>query len=179
MSGVQVVRLLHVLSVAFFGGGLVVLLYTQSRLGQLSGEGKRVLADSVFGAARRLVVPLMLVGFVAGLVLMFWLYGSFGMGKVMSCTPVYVHIMFMFGIFALGFSQVWKAKVRKLSQAVAAGEAAESHLRMAGVFAWLALVATVAAFVVGTWRVPNPPRTRCVPPQAAVLPTAPAASFVG
>lgn len=171
MSGLMLVKLLHVVSVGFFGGGLLAMLLAQGFLQRSfeSGE-RRALAQLVAHVARILVVPLIGLGFITGLVLMFWMYGGNGMGKVMSTAQPYVHIMFLMGIFALGFAQVWKAKTRKFAEALAENqplEQARTHLSRGGVFAWLALLATIVAFAVGTLKVPYKSAARAASPIGA------------
>lgn len=177
MSGVLLLKFLHVVSVGFFGGGLLAMMLAQTFLQRSHDEGeRRQLAQLVSRMARVLIVPLIAVGFVAGLVLMFWMYGSFGMGKVMSCTPVYVHMMLGLGILALGFAQVWKGKTRKFAAALAENQPlaqARKHVTVGWIFASLALLVTLVAFAVGTFKTPNPARTRCVAPSAAVSVLAP------
>lgn len=172
MSGVLLLKLLHVLTVGFFGGGLLAMMMAQSYLQRsLEETERRHLAELVSRIVKLLVVPMMTVGFVLGLVLMLWMYSGYGMGKLMSCTPVYIHIMLGFGILALGFSQVWKARARKFAEALAAKQSlseARVHLNRGWIFAWLALAATLVAFTVGILKVPNPPRDRCVAPVASV-----------
>lgn len=172
MSGVSLVRLLHILSVGFFGGGLLAMMMAQSYLQRALEDGeRRHLAGLVHQVVRLLVVPLMGIGFATGLGLMFWMYGSFGASKVMACTPAYVHIMMGMGIVALGFAQAWKARTRKFVQALTAKQPlseARTHLTRGWIFSGIALAATLVAFAVATLRVPNPPRTRCVAPAASV-----------
>lgn len=172
MSGVLLLQLLHVLTVGFFGGGLLAMMMAQSYLQRsLEDTERRNLAELVSRIVRLLVVPMMTLGFVLGLVLMVWMYGGLGMGKLMACTPVYVHIMMGFGILALGFSQVWKARARKFAAALTAKQPlaeARVHLTRGWIFAWLALAATLVAFAVAVLKVPNPPRSRCVAPTAAI-----------
>lgn len=162
MSGLMLLKLLHVISVGFFGGGILAMMFAQSFLQRsLEDVERRSVAKLVALVARVLIVPLISVGFVTGLVLMFWMYGGNGMGKVMSSAQPYVHIMLLMGIFALGFAQVWKAKTRKFAAALAENqsfEQARTHLIKGGIFAWLALLATIAAFAVGTLKVPTKSR---------------------
>jgi hypothetical protein len=162
-------NLLHALTATFFGGALFAMLVVQSLLSRALDDGeRRHLARAWHAGARLVVAPLALAGFVLGLVLMFVRYSYHGFGKVFACAPVYVHIMLGFGLLALGFAQVWKAKARKTEQALVAGNAAEakSQLNKAWAFAWVAALMVVFALGAGVLKAPSKVSASCAPPAA-------------
>lgn len=161
---------LHVMSVGFFGGGLLALLATQSLLLRaLDDAERRHLARAGAVAAKLVVVPLMSLGFLSGLAFWWTRYSFNGAGKLMACTPIFVHVMLLGGILALGLAQAWKGRTRKMAEAAERGAPAEEirgHARKAFLFGGLALVIAIGTFGAATLKVPNPPLRRC----AAELP---------
>lgn len=166
MTTDALLRLVHVLTVGFFGGSLLSMLFAQGLLTRAATDAARLdLARAAHLVARTVTLPLAYLGFLSGLALMLSRYSLYGAGKVMSCAPVYVHFMLLFGFLAVGMAEMWKARARKLCAALDGGEAfatARSHLARGWMFAVLALAFILAAFVVTMFQVPNPARTRCV-----------------
>jgi hypothetical protein len=158
-------KLLHVLSVGFFGGGVLALLVAESLiLRSLDDADRRSLARAANSSARIAVLPLTYVGFLTGVV--FWLsrYSFNGAGRLMACTPIYVHVMLLGGFLAVGMTHAWAGRTRKMALAAEQGapaEAVRSHARKAFLFGGIALLLTVGTFVVAIVKVPNPPLRRC------------------
>jgi uncharacterized membrane protein len=159
-------RLVHVVSDAFFGGGLLAMVFVQSLLQRSNDDAERKhLARAIHQAARLFVGPSGIVAFVSGFGVLLTRYSFGGLGKVMACAPVYVHLMLAFGLLAIGLGHAWAANLRKLSAALDAGTPfadARRHLQKAWIFVLLAAFFVLAAFTVALLRVPNPPRSGCM-----------------
>jgi hypothetical protein len=155
-------KLLHVASVGFFGGSLLTMLIAQMRV-QTTDAGERLATARLLQSAARMVVnPLAILGFLSGLLYWAITKGQYG-SRIMACSPVYVHIMLGAGLLAVGFTQVWKARTRKLVDALERGaeDQARAHLARGWTFALLALFFVSTAFAVATLRVPNQISAAC------------------
>lgn len=157
MESTSLFKLLHVASAGFFGGSLLTMLIVQMRLQSVTA-GERLAAARVLHAAARTVVnPLAILGFASGILYWGVTKGQYG-GRIMACSPVYVHIMLTAGFLAVGFEQMWKARTRKLVEALersAGDEEVRAHLSRGWTFALLALFFVSTAYAVATLRVPN------------------------
>ncbi len=157
MESVNLFKLLHVASVGFFSGSLLTMLVVQMRLQSVTAEERLAAARLVHGAARIVVNPLAILGFLSGLLYWGVLKGQYG-ARIMACTPVYVHIMLGAGFLAVGLTQMWKARARKLVESLegaASAEQVRAHLSRGWLFALLALLFVSTAYAVATLKVPN------------------------
>lgn len=168
MNAVLFTKLLHVLAVGLFAGALLTMMMVQSLVLRATDDAdRRSLARTARLLGRVLVAPLGRTAFAAGLVLMFLAYSGNGFGKVMACTPVYVHIMLGFGIISIGLAEAWKGRTRKFADALEQGTSfadARPHLHKATIFSIVSLVAALAAFYVAFAKVPAKVSARCVAP---------------
>jgi hypothetical protein len=144
-------KLLHVVSVGFFSGGLLAMLGVQSLLSRsLDDAERRTLARAVAGVGKLVVVlPLSSLAFVSGLLSWAVTFGFRG--------PPYLHVMLLAGLLAVGMSHAWLARARKLAAALDQGtpySEAKAHLERGWVFAGLALAFLLIAYVVAVLKVP-------------------------
>jgi hypothetical protein len=163
LDPVLLLRLLHLMSVGFMAGALLTALMVQSLLQRAIEPGDRTsLARTASTLARIVVNPLAYAGFFSGLV--YW-YGNFsqryqiqGVGRLMKCTPIYVHIMLACGFLALGMVQVWKGRSRKLADAVEKNAPAtelRQHATRGWLFGMLGLFFIGTAYCVAALHLPN------------------------
>lgn len=171
MTEYNLYKLLHVASVAFYAGALLAVISVQSLLQRALDDAERKsLARTAYSIARLIVRPFAYAGFLAGLV--FWIawYGRMAGGKLMACTPIYVHTMLLFGFLAVGMTDAWRAQLRRLSQGLDEGKPfveLRKFLSKGWVFAFLALALTSATFAVAILKIPNPPLRNCAPQQTS------------
>jgi len=163
--GLSLLKLLHVVAVGFFAGSLFAMLMVQSLYQRALDGGERLALARVASTVARVVVnPLAYAGFFSGL--LFWLASSSQRwsGRLMVCTPVYVHIMLTCGFLALGMAQAWKGMARKLASDLATNAPAavvRGHMVRGWVFALLALVFISTAYAVAVLKVPNVISPKC------------------
>ncbi len=159
MEPLLIWKLLHVVSVGFFAGSLLAVLMVQSLLQRsLEAKERNVLASAASTVARVIVNPLAILGFLSGLVYWYARQAQFGLGRLMTCTPVYIHIMLTCGFLAVGMVQVWKARARKLAQALEKGAPADeirAHATRGWIFALLSLLFISTAYAVAILKVPS------------------------
>jgi hypothetical protein len=155
----DLLRLLHIASVGFFSGSLFSMLMVQSLLQRsVDGPERLVLARTSSTLARVIVNPLAYAGFFSGLLFWYARFSQFGGARLMKCTPVYIHIMLLGGFLAVGFTQMWKARARKLAAALeknAPADEVRGHIARGWVFALLALGCISTCYAVAVLHVPN------------------------
>lgn len=159
-------RLFHVLSVGLFGGSLLSMLVVQSLIGRATQDPeRRHLANAAARIARHFTGPMILGGWLIGVVYWISKYSSMGAGKLMACTPIFVHVMLLTGTLALGAAQVWQKKTRQLAGELDKGGAwtqdGRKCLRVSWITAGLAMTLLLLTWFVATLRIPNVELRNC------------------
>lgn len=159
-------RLFHVLSVGLFGGSLLSMLVVQSLIGRATQDPeRRHLANAAARIARHFTGPMILGGWLIGVVYWISKYSFNGAGKLMACTPIFVHTMLLTGTLALGAAQVWQKKTRQLAGELDKGGAwtqnGRNYLRVSWVTASLAFGFLLFTWFVATLRIPNVELRNC------------------
>ncbi len=138
----------HVVSVGLFSGAVLAALAVQSLLSRaLEDAERKPLARAAAALGQVAVMPVMYLAFVSGLV--YFAVDFQAIGRL-----PYVHAMFGLGVLAVGMASVWKAKARQLARGLDEGKpyAELKPLVQKGfVFAGLALVFILAAYVAAMW----------------------------
>lgn len=161
-------RLFHVLSVGLFAGALLSIVVVQGLIAKAAANPERkVLAEVGARVARQIAGPFILAGWIIGVVYWITKYSTFGAGKLMACTPIFVHSMLLFGTLALGAAQAWKKKTRQVAESLAGGEwgaEGQKSLKVANITATAAMVFLLLSWAVAALKVPDKELTNCKGP---------------
>jgi len=156
---------LHQLSMAFVTGGFLALVAATSLLARSIDDTERKHQARLVAGLARFVAPFMDAGVTLGLVHWLVAYTPYGFGKLMACSPPYLHIMVFGGFVTLGLGHAFRAKARRLSEAAEAGDQPRAK-QLAGkafLFGVITLGLLAAITVTAVLKVPSGQMLRCVP----------------